>query len=58
MIRIFGSPFRHVFERADDDERIGWTVCGMRFAWSGSRWDWSHDPVVSRTDCRRCRLWQ
>lgn len=58
-MRIFGSPFRHVFDHDDeDDARIGWTVCGLRFYKGGSGWDWAHDPVAHRTECRRCRLWQ
>jgi hypothetical protein len=53
-IRIFANPYLHRLDRNEDDERIGWTLCGLRFSWLGTDWDWSHDSVQGRTRCLRC----
>ena len=49
-LRIYGEAVLHLLRRIDsDDDRLGWTACGLRFAWG----------TVPRTHgnlprCRRC----
>jgi len=50
-VRVWGSPYRHILQDGHPQEDLGYTVCGIRFAWT-QLWPGKKQILTNCPDCQ------